>query len=77
MKSGDTTLSDVSTKQYKNINTTYTTDTVQYNISQCLFQSPPLTLARPGGASEARRGIFDLEFTSSRRCSRLEFHDFA
>ena len=36
-----------------------------------------LTLARPGGASEARRGIFDLEFSSSRRCSRLEFHDFA
>ena len=36
-----------------------------------------LTLARPGGASEARRGIFDLEFSSSRRCSGLEFHDFS
>ena len=29
------------------------------------------------GASEARRGIFDLEFSSSRRCSGLEFHDFS
>ena len=43
------------------------------NLRLCVL----LTLSRPGGASEARRGIFDLEFSSSRRCSGLEFHDFS
>ena len=52
-------------------------DEVSFSVNLDHLVWGDLTLARPGGASEARRGIFDLEFSSSRRCSGLEFHDFS